>query len=211
MSESQWPDLTDTEWAARQAQLALQDGRYRLAAAFANLAHRAQLAADVESSDPAYVRVPLAGTTREEFPRMAMEASAELQEQLYQTPLTTPREMLDAPGLEALRAAGGPDPFGQSNSQLLSDAQAAQTAIFGVVKDATGDPTTRVGPGPDPSRCRYTYRVNERIEECRAGIYWRVGMVGHLNDPAQQAGWFHVDSEIDSDHRATPHGSSSSA
>jgi hypothetical protein len=202
MSESQWPDLTDTEWAARQAQIALQDGRYRLAAAFANLAHRAQLAADVEASDPAYVHVPLAGTTREEFPRMAMEASAELQEQLYQAPITVPREMLDNTSLEALRAAGGPDPFGQANSQLLSDAQAAQTAILGVVKDATA-------PGPD--RCRYTYRVNERIEECRSGIYWRVGMVGHLNDPAQQAGWFHIDSEIDNDHRATPHGSSSSA
>jgi hypothetical protein len=203
MSESQWPELTDTEWAARQARLALQDGRYRLAAAFANLAHRAQLAADVEASDPAYVRVPLAGTTREEFPRMAMEASAELQEQLYQAPITVPREMLDNPSLEALRAAGGPDPFGQANSQLLSDAQAAQTAIFGVVKDATA-------PGPDPSRCRHTYRVQERIEECRAGIYWRIGSVGDNLVPPGQAGWFHIDSEIDADHRATPHGSSSS-
>jgi hypothetical protein len=204
MSESQWPELTDTEWAARQAQLALQDGRYRLAAAFANLAHRAQLAADVEASDPAYVHVPLAGTTREEFPRMAMEASAELQEQLYQAPITVPREMLDNTSLEALRAAGGPDPFGQANSQLLSDAQAAQTAILGVVKDATA-------PGPDPSRCRHTYRVQERIEECRAGIYWRIGSVGDNLVPPGQAGWFHIDSEIDADHRATPHGSSSSA
>lgn len=62
--------VTDAQWAASEAIKALQDGRYKLGAALAALAVRAQaqeLAAP--ATDPADIRaVPLIGSTRDEQP-----------------------------------------------------------------------------------------------------------------------------------------------
>jgi hypothetical protein len=186
MPESQWPELSDTEWAARQVQLALADGRFRLAAGFANLAHRAQLAAEVEAQ-PDPVMVPMAGQTRTELPRMAMEASIELDARIH--------DQLAAQTTEA----AAPDPF------VLADARAAQAELFGVHPDATAGI-----PSPSPQRCRYQYLVQGATEECHAGIYWQRGQTGDASTPAIAAAWLHVDDRLDQDHRAVPHGSNSS-
>jgi hypothetical protein len=84
----QEPELTDAQWAAREAQRALADGRYRLAASLAGLAQRAQLAEDAQAARSSYeadpatrvayvtrdsvmsegVRIPIVGATRDERP-----------------------------------------------------------------------------------------------------------------------------------------------
>ena len=65
--------ITDAQWAAREAIAALQDGRFKLGAALAALAVRAEAQQDYltvsQTTEPGVTRsVPLIGSTREERP-----------------------------------------------------------------------------------------------------------------------------------------------
>lgn len=164
--------MTDAEWAANQARLALDDGRYRLAASFANLADRAAAAA----------------------------ADATLTADLV--PIR-PASLDDRPATPTFETTEGAMPPFDAPADLSSLpaaalSTAAQAEIFGPVKDATGLPE------PTPQRCRHSRNIRGQIQECRAAIYWRHGLVTTGGQPAKQAGWVHVDERIDSDHAAVP-------
>lgn len=223
MSESQRPPiilptdqtLTDAQWAAHQALLALEDGRYRLAAAFANLAHRAELAADADrDAAGGYVPVPIAGATRDEQPRATGapacphgyqcaahdgvvrhvatggECSYGMARALADGYLDQSHPLL----WSDTEAAAGPfveGPTGNGDRDLAATAAAAQTEVF---------PTSV----PDsPARCETLITAHGITEPCRQGIYWRTGRIGDASTPAQSAGWLHIDPALDADHNAT--------
>lgn len=213
------PDkMTDADWAADQARLALEDGRYRLAAAFANLAHRAELAAAADANAHGYIPVPMAGQTRQEWPRDAdgvmydpdkpaasgppphvrqgTPTYAKLADEVRQAAT----EITDQVVSNVVPFDQGRGPTGNGDRDLAETAQLAKTELFGQDK---ADTVVR----PAPQRCRANVTRDGVWDECGVGIYWAPG---HVGEQPQQAAWRHVDPAADADHPAYP-GSNSRA
>lgn len=187
-------EFTDAEWAADEAARALRAGRYKLAAAFARIADQA--------NDLAEMRIPYQPT--------ALTLGPLCPHGFYANGASCAWGCIDADGTTltppAEPAAGsGLGPTGRGDVDLA--AAEAQTQIFGPVKDATAG----VVPTPAPQRCRYQFVVHGAQDECRAGIYWHIGKIGDMRVAPGAAAWLHIDSRIDDDHRAVPHGSNSQA
>lgn len=71
-------------------------------------------------------------------------------------------------------------------------AQAAQAELFG-----DGDRTQAVAQS---ARCAFT----QGAETCRNVIVWHHGNIGDAEHPAIVAGWYHLDSQLDTYHQAIP-------
>lgn len=72
-------------------------------------------------------------------------------------------------------------------------ADAAATQIFGQVAERN------LGV-PEAHRCTAGIRFGSVEGVCAAVCYWQVGQIGDASHPAVQAGWKHLDPELDQDH-----------
>ena len=181
--ESNWPDLSDAEWAARQAELALKDGRYRLAASFAALADRAQQQARAEIVD-----VPMRGTTRDEAPAGSAHGAPDFRPEDYRTPIAD--QLAET---NVIPFAQGQGPTGNGDADLAAAAAEAKTEIFGQVKGATD------GAVPQPRRCQASVLRDGVNDVCGGGIHI-VGWQQNNDVPV----WSHVDHRLDANHQAWP-------
>lgn len=192
---SKWPDLTDAQWAAEQARLALADGRYRLAASFAALADRAASAAASE----AMVAVPMLRTPEQIERTLGPAGSAhgvpDFRDDSGNVPPTY------AQLADQVRAAAAPEvtnviPFEQGQGPTGNGdrdlAEAAKTELFGPAKDDTA--VMAVPIDMSPRRCRAIVQRDGVQDECLQGI--------RPVDGNDRVVWVHINAALDDDHRA---------
>lgn len=193
---SKWPDLTDAQWAAEQARLALADGRYRLAASFANLAQRA---ADAAAAD-AIVAVPMLRTPDQMASMTGPAGSAHGAPDFRDDSGTVPPTYAQL--ADEVRQAADPvvtnvipfeqpgqGPTGNGDRDL---AEAAKLELFG-----QGPADTAVLGAPvdlSPRRCRAVVQRDGVQDECLQGI--------RPVDGPDRVVWVHINAVLDDDHRA---------
>lgn len=188
--KTRWPDLSDAEWAARQAALALEDGRYRLAASFSALADRADHIQQLEAAAPDVVAVPMAGHTRDEQPRATLTA-----DDLQDKP-----DLIAAAIADQVRAAAGQaGPFEQGQGPTGNGdrdlAEAAKASLFDPASDDTAMMAAQSAPH-DGRRCRAIVQRDGISDECMQGI--------RPVNASDRLVWVHIDPSLDDDHRAAP-------
>lgn len=80
-----------------------------------------------------------------------------------------------------------------NSPSVMPIADAAATQIFGQVAERT------LGV-PEAHRCNASITFGNVEGSCAGVCYWQVGQVGDATTAAVQAGWRHLDPELDQDH-----------
>lgn len=203
---------TDAAVAARWAAEALQDGRYELGAALANIARNANRAEQANRAHDARTddhertaaaerarMVPMLGQTREEQPRDLYARLARPVDE--QAVIATPMwDAALAPPLDAgqrMQDEPAPAPTSPPPAAVPHPAAAeAATEVFGA-------PTSPAFGGPAATKCAGEVihdRGTERFREaCPSPVYW------HADGSNPDNGtWRHIDPAYDNDHIPVP-------
>lgn len=205
---------TDAAVAARWAAEALQDGRYELGAALANIARNANRAEQANRAHELRTQqheqtaaaerarmVPMIGQTRDEQPRdlyarlaRPVDEQAVVATPMWDAAVTPPLQVVDAAGVAAVPAPVSPaGPTGNGDADL---AREAATEVFGA-------PTSPAYGGPPAAKCAGEIvrdRGTERFREpCPSPLYWVAEGSNRDNGT-----WHHVDPQYDQLHIPVP-------